>query len=85
MGKHVITLYISIKTLIFHHMEVSKRHGQGSAPQEQSDWDSRRGVSKLVPLKTTNTALNLSLFPPRSSTCSLTDDPEASVALDTRL
>ncbi len=42
------------------------------------------GVSKLVPLKTNNTALDLSRSP-RSSTCSLANDPEASVALDPRL
>ncbi len=42
----MITRYRSIKTLIIHHMEdhrvdlvCPKRHG----PQEQSDWDSRRG------------------------------------------
>ncbi len=47
MGKYVITLYISIKNVFFVTWKfqngMPQRHGWGSAPQEQSDWDSCRG------------------------------------------
>ncbi len=61
-----------------------KRHGQGSAPQEQSDWKKPSGRTKIRLFKTGHHVWN-ALFLLRSSTCLLADDPEASVALDTRL
>ncbi len=91
MGKHVITLYISIKNsfglLVTWKFQngMPQRHGRGSAPQEQSDWRKPSGHTEIRLFKTTTKFGTLSLFLPRSSTCSLVDDPEASVALDTRL
>ncbi len=54
--------------------------GGAPPPQEQSDWTAAVGVSKLVPLKTNNTALDLSLFFALQLTCSLADEPEASAS-----
>ncbi len=78
----MITLYISIKTQIFRHMEFSKngmaqRHGH----KNNLIGTAAGGVSKLVPFKTTNAALNRSLS--SSLFNLLADDLEAS--LDTRL
>ncbi len=42
MGKHVITLYISIKLLLF--VTWKSRLGMPQKTQEQSDWDSRLWV-----------------------------------------
>ncbi len=45
MGKHVITLYISIKLLIFVTWKIQRGMPQktwvGLHPTKQSDWDSR--------------------------------------------
>ncbi len=65
-------------------MVCPKRHGRRSAPQEQSDWKKPSGRTEIRLFKTDHHVWN-SLSSPRSSTCSLADDPEASVALDTRL
>ncbi len=59
-----------------------KRHGRGSAPQEQSDWKKHRGRTEIRLFKTERSKCGV--HSPRSSTCSLADDPEASVALDPR-
>ncbi len=40
---------------------MAKEAKRSSAPQEQSDWTAAVGVSKLVPLKMNNTALDLAL------------------------
>ncbi len=87
MAKHVITVYNSIKTLIFSHMEVSKWY----APKTWAGLrptitirleEATAGGFKPSGLKA-DTTLWLSLFPPHSSTCSLADDLEA--LLDPRL
>ncbi len=62
MGKHMITLYISIKLLEFSTWKITEyiryvqkeQYGRGSAPQEQSDWEKPlEGVLKSVCLKWT--------------------------------
>ncbi len=61
-------------------MVCPKRHGRGSAPQEQSDWKKPSGRTEIRLFKTDH-----HVWSALSSTCSFADDPEASVTLDPHL
>ncbi len=68
-GKHVITLYVSLKLLDFLHMEdhrldcVQKKHYRlGSALQRQSDWIKQRmGWTEISLIKTDTQLLGVLL------------------------